>query len=809
MAELLGQAVLELKTDDAAFVAGVNKAEAAANGLGKTLDACSGSSVKLAADITEAANAGNRGAQAWLTAGTAIERLAAAQVEADTEIRNAKAALDGGTISLEQYKRQVLETQSALAIYEEEHRKAQTELRRTIAANKEVTAATGAQRQGLIQLTQQLGDATTMYSLGMRPAQIFASQIGQTAGAVQLLAGEGSAFARFLGGPWGVALTGAVVVLGPLIGSLIQTQTEMQKVELASNGLGDAQGVLGQMFDLTTGKIKAQTEALRANAQEQALMLRVEASKREESSRAVLGSAERGEFSKLSAIGMGLRFASNSEVEQVQNRINTLQGWVRQYRAGSLTGSEVLKLSESMSFDGLPTNRQQFQQAILDDFSAKGKRETADAIERSLWSGKLDPMFLQPGSKTRKNKSGKSQAEIDAEFLQAIDGLNRDELQARLALATDAGDRLEIQKQLLDNDREAKLAAIEADKNFSVAQKEAMKAYIDRLYGRPGKVGPDGQIIAEGRPGLLGQAASRAFEQEQTRLANDMLQRQAETAQAWGQVTRSATARAAFEAEALKLQQQIQTNLLEQQIATGQVADAEKARAELRSQQEAVRRGLADRTAGPLAQYADQLAANKEDSGRRVEALMVQELDYVHRSITDSISSRLGVEDPFLKGLIDMFIEDVFIRPMAESLRNASGGGGGGIFSSLFGSLFGGGASPQASLAGDVASTISDPQFAGLFAGGGLIPDGAWGIVGDAGPEPIRATAGGIEVLPNSSLRAMGGARAMPGTLKVEISGARGNAEIEAMVRSGVAQGLAAYDQGVAGRVREQSDRRS
>ncbi|MFX6303914.1 hypothetical protein ABTF83_19580, partial [Acinetobacter baumannii] len=91
---------------------------------------------------------------------------------------------------------------------------------------------------------------------------------------------------------------------------------------------------------------------------------------------------------------------------------------------------------------------------------------------------------------------------------------------------------------------------------------------------------------------------------------------------------------------------QIQTNLLEQQIATGQIKDAAKARAELSSQQAAARKGLSQRTAGPIDQYADQLTINEQESGRRVEALMVQELDYVHQSITESISARLGVEDP-------------------------------------------------------------------------------------------------------------------------------------------------------------------
>jgi hypothetical protein len=148
----------------------------------KTLDACSGSAVGLADKINQAAQSGDRGAQTWLKAGTAIEALAAAQAQAKAEIDVAKASLNAGTISLEQYNTQILETKAGLALFEDEHRKAQIALREHIASTNAATGATGAQKAGLMQLTQQLGDMSTMYSLGMRPQQIFASQVGQVAG---------------------------------------------------------------------------------------------------------------------------------------------------------------------------------------------------------------------------------------------------------------------------------------------------------------------------------------------------------------------------------------------------------------------------------------------------------------------------------------------------------------------------------------------------------------------------------------------------------------------------------------------------
>lgn len=66
--------------------------------------------------------------------------------------------------------------------------------------------------------------------------------------------------------------------------------------------------------------------------------------------------------------------------------------------------------------------------------------------------------------------------------------------------------------------------------------------------------------------------------------------------------------------------------------------------------------------------------------------------------------------------------------------------------------------------------------FAGFFAKGGTIPNGGWGIVGERGPEPVFATASGIGVLPNSSLRQMtggqGGGMMVSTTINIDATGA-------------------------------------
>lgn len=132
----------------------------------------------------------------------ATDAEAAEQQKLNALLADAKRLLDAGKISQEQYAKV-----------------------QQMAANegKNLTAQTGAQRIGMQQLWFQLGDIATMYSLGAKPAQIFASQIGQVTQAIQLMSGGGSKWAAFLGGPWGIALSVGTIILAPFIAKLFES----------------------------------------------------------------------------------------------------------------------------------------------------------------------------------------------------------------------------------------------------------------------------------------------------------------------------------------------------------------------------------------------------------------------------------------------------------------------------------------------------------------------------------------------------------------------------------------------------------
>lgn len=199
----------------------------------------------------------------------------------------------------------------------------------------------------------------------------------------------------------------------------------------------------------------------------------------------------------------------------------------------------------------------------------------------------------------------------------------------------------------------------------------------------------------------------------------------------------------------------------------------------------------------PLDRYRRELTGVSSNINDELEKVAVSGLDNLNDRLTDVImkTKSLGaafkdVASQIIADLIRIAVQKYITAPLADMLFGGGGGGG-----------FGGGIPGLGSLLG----------FAGLFADGGLIPNGSFGIVGEAGPEPIFATAGGVGVLPNSALRTATASARGPEKidLRVTVSGARGNAEIETMVRSGVQQGLAGYDLVVADRVEDHLARRS
>ena len=176
--------------------------------LGQSLDRVAASMAKTGNETKGVGNNSDDAAGKQMRLEAALRRVlqatdaeAAEQQRLNALLADAKKLLDAGMISQEQYaKAQKIAAQTT----------------------DELNAKTGAQKIGMQQLGFQLGDIATMYSLGAKPAQIFASQIGQVTQAVQLMAGGTSKFATFMNGPWGIAITVGTIILAPFVAKLFE-----------------------------------------------------------------------------------------------------------------------------------------------------------------------------------------------------------------------------------------------------------------------------------------------------------------------------------------------------------------------------------------------------------------------------------------------------------------------------------------------------------------------------------------------------------------------------------------------------------
>jgi hypothetical protein len=104
-------------------------------------------------------------------------------------------------------------------------------------AGKKITGASGQMRAGMQQLSFQVGDVATQFSMGTPPMTIFAQQSGQVVQSLQLMSGETKGLLGVIGGPWGIVITAGVTILGSLAAKLIETgdATEELTEELKKN----------------------------------------------------------------------------------------------------------------------------------------------------------------------------------------------------------------------------------------------------------------------------------------------------------------------------------------------------------------------------------------------------------------------------------------------------------------------------------------------------------------------------------------------------------------------------------------------
>jgi hypothetical protein len=522
MAEALGDALLSLRTDDSELDAGLERARR---------------------KVEKATN-----------------DLAAAQARATATNSEAKAAYKAGEITLEAYNKKLIETKAALRQFEVGHQAARKEMAGFTQSGQSIVASAGAQRAGMQQLSMQLNDAATMFALGARPMQIFASQGGQVIQAMQLMTNGGRGLVGFLAGPWGMALTTATIVLVPLISNLLETEDAMGKVEFASDAMADAQGILGSVIDLTTGKIKEQSQAIIALTVAKMRSAEIDARARRDVARNEMISIRKGRVQLQGGMGGGLRF------ERVGDATADV---VSAFQDGTLSALEAQRGLDSLLQSKLITEKQ-FQRAAaaMANFAMEDANVAIYSDANKALSGDQSALqqFLTPGKdKKPKTPKGPDAAKIEARFNDELASLTDRTLSAMERQATNAEDEAEYRLRGVELARIRTLADIEANADYDKVQKHRLKQQVEELAEWERKaVELDKQARLEREQSLLADDRHRAA-MDDLRLQADMADTQQD--------------RKRIALEMFELEERYQRSLLEAVIASETAPAEEKKRA--------------------------------------------------------------------------------------------------------------------------------------------------------------------------------------------------------------------------------------
>lgn len=284
-------------------------------------------------------------------------------------------------------------------------------LARTSAA---AAVSAGAQRAAYANLSNQIADVAVQAQLGTNAFVILLQQGSQASFALAQTGGKLAALGRFLSNPWVVAATTAAAVLGSYVTKLGEADTASHLAKVGANALTDAQGVLGTMFDLTSGKLEKQNELLRLNARLTAINLRADAAAKQASSAKVFGQDGLSTTTKLRAgasaylpLGLGNVVGGDyfkaRENQQALQRLEQERAKAEQIKnadARAKAIDAVLQRSEKLDFSGLKITGEEYRQALIDRSTSGINTQIAKLIDESLDSGTLAKGLRNPAKKT-------------------------------------------------------------------------------------------------------------------------------------------------------------------------------------------------------------------------------------------------------------------------------------------------------------------------------------------------------------------------------------------------------------------------
>lgn len=393
----------------------VGNSQAAFNaGFAPGLDRSAPSARASAAVFEEAARAQEQLAQATAQLRAQLDPMIPIQQRFNAAMDQAEELYRQGAITAREFA-------AAQQLARDNLRSAAQQIAGTTAATEELNRAQGrgttatrinseslaGNRQAMAQVGQQLQDITVGFASGQQAAVVFAQQLPQLAFVMSDFGGKVGAVARFLAGPWGFAIFGAITAIGLFSESLFKSTDAANAAEEASRRLADRQVDLANFFDLATGAMKEQNQVLIQNAALKAeeRVAEIDRERRTAGREARNLVRRSGEFvatgteTIIGPDGTPITQSTYQQSSALRDAIRRTDGSAEQIaaaarsvaRAGGLAADEAAALSNLLAQDTL---------------NARERRRLVARI-RSFENGVLDPSLREPGrTRTRRTRDG-------------------------------------------------------------------------------------------------------------------------------------------------------------------------------------------------------------------------------------------------------------------------------------------------------------------------------------------------------------------------------------------------------------------
>lgn len=396
-------------------------------------------------------------------------------------------------------------------------------------------------------------------------------------------------------------------------------------------------------------------------------------------------------FDTASAVfdALGIKFSDiftdgREQVRDILLAIDQASGWLANQGAlgATLTGNLGNYLND----------RPRAGTNLLDRFNARVEASDMERrfnrqiriLESAQNNGDSGGGSKPPASTGKPKKAKKSPLDPDA-FAREEAALNDQILRLKGDQVVDAEIRAALERDRIEKARVATVKEVEGEKRYTEAQKAIVVALVDQAAALEQAKVIRERDIQLAKESLDARIAALTNEQDLQRAQADLVGTREE--------------RHAIERRLLNLAYEMERAELDAVLASQDASKTQKAIAQARKDafagiQAADQRGVDQRFESPLERYRRR--TTDTSTSDQVEELIGQELDYLRDGMRDAITKRLGVKDPFLAGLIDLFLEKNFIGPLVDAFNK--GGGLKGLFTTVSG-FFGGGSGATVGMA--------------------------------------------------------------------------------------------------------------